>query len=75
MQPLPFPLLVQVVRAWKTAIPAVGPLVVASRLPSIGQTPSGSYEGEGFIIVCDRDTAVVGRALETIINVIRVELG
>jgi formate-dependent phosphoribosylglycinamide formyltransferase (GAR transformylase) len=57
------------------AAAAVGPLVVASRLPSIGAAPSGSYEGEGFIIVRDRDTAVVGRALETIINLIRVELG
>ena len=57
------------------AAAAVGSLTVAARLPSIGQTPSGSYEGEGFIIVRDRDTAVVGRALETIINLIRVELG
>jgi hypothetical protein len=57
------------------AAAAVGPLVVAARLPSIGAAPSGSYEGEGFIIVRDRDTAVVGRALETIINLIRVELG
>ncbi|HEY6137616.1 MAG TPA: ATP-grasp domain-containing protein [Thermoanaerobaculia bacterium] len=57
------------------AVAAVGPLVVAARLPSIGQTPSGGYEGEGFIMVRDRDTAVVGRALETIVNLIRVELG
>jgi len=57
------------------AAAAVGPLVVGSRLPSIGQAPTGSYEGEGFIIVRDRETAVVERALETIINLIRVELG
>jgi len=57
------------------AAAAVGSLVVAAKIPSIGQVPSGSYEGEGFIIVRDRDTAVVGRALETIINLIRVELG
>src|SRR6185436_2692789 len=49
------------------AAAAVGPLVVGSRLPSIGQAPTGSYEGEGFIIVRDRETAVVERALETII--------
>ena len=54
---------------------AIGSLVVAARLPSIGQSPSGSYEGEGFIIVRDRETAVVERALETIIELIRVELG
>lgn len=66
---------VKAVHGVSEAAAAVGPLVVASRLPSIGQMPSGSYEGEGFIIVRDRDTAAVGRALETIINVIRVELG
>lgn len=57
------------------AAAAVGPLVVASKLPSIGHVPAGSYEGEGFIIVRDRETAVVKHALETIINLIRVELG
>lgn len=53
----------------------VGSLVVAARLPSIGQAPTGGYEGEGYIIVRHRETAVVERALETIINLIRVELG
>jgi len=53
----------------------VGSLVVAARIPSIGQMPAGGYEGEGFIIVRDRETAVLERALETIINLIRVELG
>lgn len=57
------------------AAAAVGPLVVAAKLPAIGQAPAGGYEGEGFIIVRDRETAVVERALETIINLIRVELG
>jgi formate-dependent phosphoribosylglycinamide formyltransferase (GAR transformylase) len=57
------------------AAAAVGSLVVAAKLPSIGQSPSGGYEGEGFIIVRDRDTDVVGRALETIVSLIRVELG
>ena len=66
---------VKAIHRVEQAAAAVGSLVVASRLPSIGQTPSGSYEGEGFIIVRDRDTAVVGRALETIIDLIRVELG
>jgi len=66
---------VQAIHRVDEAAAAVGSLVVAARLPSIGQTPSGSYEGEGFIMVRDRDTAVVGRALETIVNLIRVELG
>lgn len=66
---------VKAVHRVEDAAAAVGPLVVAAKIPSIGQSPSGSYEGEGFIIVRDRDTAVVGQALETIINLIRVELG
>ncbi|HVE72726.1 MAG TPA: ATP-grasp domain-containing protein [Thermoanaerobaculia bacterium] len=66
---------VKAIHRVEEAIAAVGPMVVAARIPSIGQSPTGSYEGEGFIIVRDRDTSVVGRALETIINLIRVELG
>ena len=53
----------------------IGPLVVASKLPQIGQVPTGGYEGEGFIIVRHRETAAVEQALQTIINLIRVELG
>lgn len=63
------------IRGVEEAAAAVGSLVVAARLPSIGGAPSGSYEGEGFIMVRDRDTTAVGKALETIINLIRVELG
>ena len=53
----------------------IGSLVVATKLPSIGQTPAGGYEGEGFIIVRHAETAVVEEALRTIINLVRVELG
>jgi len=53
----------------------VGPLVVAAKMPSIGQTPAGGYEGEGYIIVRHRETAVVEEALSRIITLIRVELG
>lgn len=66
---------VKAIHRVEEAAAAVGSLVVAARLPSVGQAPGGSYEGEGFIIVRDRETAVVGRALETIIDLIRVELG
>ena len=66
---------VKAVHRVEEAAAAVGSMVVAAKIPSIGQAPTGGYEGEGFIIVRDRDTAVVGRALETIISMIRVELG
>ena len=54
---------------------AVVDLVVDSRLPSPGQPSSGSYEGDGYIIVRDRDTGVVTAALKTILSTVRVELG
>ncbi|PYQ26413.1 MAG: hypothetical protein DMF56_24340 [Acidobacteria bacterium] len=66
---------VKAIHCVEDAAREVGSLVVASKLPSIGQTPMGGYEGEGYIIVRDRETAVVERALQTIINTIRVELG
>ena len=41
----------------------------------VGQAPAGGYEGEGFIILRHRETAVVEQALQTIVDLIRVELG
>jgi hypothetical protein len=52
----------------------IGHLVVEARLPEPGQPASSSYEGEGYIIVRDPDTAVVRDALQRIISGIRVEL-
>jgi biotin carboxylase len=53
----------------------IGALVVDARLPTPGQTPTGSYEGEGFVILRHPDTAVVQTALRRLISVVRVELG
>jgi hypothetical protein len=52
----------------------LGHLVVESRLPQPGQPASGTYEGEGYVIVRDPDTAVVRDALQRIVTGIRVEL-
>lgn len=52
-----------------------GALICDSRLPYPGQHPTGSYEGEGFIIVRHPDTAVVQHALERIVSTVRVRLG
>jgi hypothetical protein len=49
--------------------------VVDSRLPSPGQPSSGSYEGDGYITIRDRETGVVADALKTILGTVRVELG
>ena len=35
---------------------------------------SAGYDGEGYVIVRDPDTAVVAAALDAIVNGIRVEL-
>ncbi len=52
----------------------LGPLIVESRLPRKGQQPTGSYEGEGYVILRHRDTEVVERALARLVSVVRVEL-
>lgn len=53
----------------------IGSLVVESDLPRIGQPPSGSYEGEGYVILRHPETAVVSTALRRLIALVRVELG
>ena len=66
---------VKAVHQLEEAAREVGSLVVAAKMPAIGQVPAGGYEGEGFIIVRHRETAAVEQALQTIVNLIRVELG
>ena len=53
----------------------LGALVCDARLPYHGQTPTGSYEGEGFLIVRHPETAVVQHALTRIVSTVRVHLG
>lgn len=62
------------VRGVERAREAVGALVCDVKLPSVGQVPTGSYEGEGYIIVRHPETAVVEQALATIVSTIRVDL-
>ena len=50
-------------------------MVVESRLPKPGQLSSGSYEGDGYIIVRHPDTAVVTGAMRQLVTSVRVELG
>lgn len=51
----------------------IGRLVVESHLPVRGTPRSDSYEGDGYVIVRDPDTEVVKRAMQTVIETIRVE--
>ncbi|MBC8087412.1 MAG: ATP-grasp domain-containing protein [Phycisphaerae bacterium] len=51
-----------------------GSLICDFRLPYPGQTPTGSYEGEGYILLRHRDTNMVVNALRRLISVVRVTL-
>lgn len=53
---------------------SLGEIVVEAKIPKPGQSPSGSYEGEGYIIVRHPDTEVVSDALRRIISHVKVEL-
>ena len=53
----------------------LGGMITDVRLPEYGQVPTGSYEGEGFIIVRHPDTQVVEDALLQIVSNMHVTLG
>jgi hypothetical protein len=52
----------------------LGDIVVKAKIPDIGQASSGTYEGEGFIIVRHPETHVVENALRQIITQVQVQL-
>ncbi len=51
-----------------------GSIVMEAKLPSAGQLPSDSYEGDGYVIVRHPESDVVEQALREIVQLIRVEL-
>jgi phosphoribosylaminoimidazole carboxylase (NCAIR synthetase) len=53
---------------------ACGALMCDVQLPTRGQTPTGSYEGEGYIMVRHPETHVVERAVQHIVSTVRVLL-
>jgi hypothetical protein len=53
----------------------LGHLVTDVKLPQIGQAPSVSYEGEGYIVLRHPETATVEQALRRLVSLVRVELG
>ena len=53
----------------------LAPLLVEVKMPREGQSPSGTYEGDGYVVVRHADSAVVERALSLLVSNIRVELG
>jgi hypothetical protein len=53
----------------------LGDLVVEAQLPREGQQSSGTYEGEGHVILRHPETSVVEAGLRLVVEVARVELG
>jgi hypothetical protein len=51
-----------------------GDLVVDVRLPQRGQSPSDSYEGDGYVIVRHAETELVEKALTDIVRIVQVEV-
>jgi len=52
----------------------LGALVVDVKLPAIGQAPTPSYEGDGYVILRHPETAVVERALRRLVSLVQVRL-
>jgi hypothetical protein len=66
---------VRAVRGLDGLPPELRSIVIESRLPEPGQLSSGSYEGDGYVIVRHPDTAVVTDALRRLVAGVRIELG
>ncbi len=65
---------VAAIRGLEEAQRELGPLVVEARLPREGQSPSGTYEGEGYVILRHRSTRVVEEGLRRLLALVHVEL-
>jgi hypothetical protein len=53
----------------------LGDLVVEAVVPRPGQRSTGTYEGEGHVVLRHRETAVVEAGLRRIVEVARIEMG
>ena len=53
----------------------LGDIVVEAVIPRPGQTSTGTYEGEGHVVLRHPETAVVEAGLRRVVEVARVELG
>ncbi len=65
---------IRAIHGLQEALRELGHLVVDARLPQVGQAPTGTYEGEGYVIVRHPETEVVRAALTRLISTVRVEL-
>jgi hypothetical protein len=63
------------VEGWDAVQRELADLIVDVKLPTVGSSPSTSYEGEGYVIVRHEETRVVEEAVARIVSLMRVELG
>ena len=63
---------VAAVRGVDEAQRLMGQHVVEAKLPVVGAPKADGYEGDGYVVVRHPDTAVVERALETLIQTVQV---
>jgi hypothetical protein len=61
------------VRGVEAAQRAIGGLVVESKLPTVGQPKSDSYEGDGYVILRHPDTDTVAAATKLLIETVQVD--
>ncbi|MBT8486094.1 MAG: ATP-grasp domain-containing protein [Phycisphaerales bacterium] len=52
----------------------IGRLVVESHLPRPGQPASGTYEGDGYVILRHEETEVVKQAARRLLDLVKVEM-
>lgn len=65
---------IRAVRGVRHAARQIGDLAVEVELPRAGATPTGAYDGDGWVIVRHPDTGAVREALGRIIRSIEVEV-
>ncbi len=66
---------IKAIRGVEQAQQELGSLVVAGKLPELGQPTSSSYEGDGIVILRHPETEVVRQGLQRLVSLIQVELG
>lgn len=66
---------VRAVHGLETMYGEVGHLICDARIPVPGQAPTGTYEGDGYVILRHPETAVVEQAIRRVVELVRVELG
>lgn len=62
------------IRGLEAAQAELGGLVVDVKLPQPGQAQAPGYEGEGWVILRHRETAVVEGALQRLVSLVQVQL-